>query len=424
MQQTAISRTAPTGRAHSQPPYRASAFWRMLPAGMRRRWWLFRVFDLIARHWPVLGKRKGLLVVRMDGIGDMVLFRRALDHYAEAFGVAPHDITVLGCTSWASIAGPIFDPFRVIAIDEHAFARRPLYRFGIALKVRLLAPAIAVCDSYFRRALMADSLVWFAAAPRSVVSLPYVNEPTRAEFTYFLSQIDELIDTGAYPVHEIERHYRFLSAVAGRDIRPEPPVISWPERPSPVPAGVPYLVLNAGSNEPGRRWPSSGYRRIAERALAAGFRVVLVGNDAERPPAGEFDRLAQQPGMIDLIGRTSLAQVLDVMKHAAAVLSNDSGPAHLSIALGVPTVVIVGGGHFGSFVPYPETVRPPTARFVHHAVDCYHCFWRCPLRAAKTDPFPCVAGVNEDAVWQALADLVPAFAEKSAPDPAAHGSAP
>ena len=39
---------------------------------------------------------------------------------------------------------------------------------------------------------------------------------------------------------------------------------------------------------------------------------------------------------------------------ASCVISNDTGPAHLSIALSVPTVVIIGGGHFGSFVPYPD----------------------------------------------------------------------
>ena len=66
--------------------YATSWFWRMFPSGMRRRWWLFRVFDLIVRCLPVLQKRKRLLVIRMDGIGDMVLFRSALDQYADVFG--------------------------------------------------------------------------------------------------------------------------------------------------------------------------------------------------------------------------------------------------------------------------------------------------------------------------------------------------
>jgi hypothetical protein len=95
-----------------------TAFWRTFPAGMRRRWWMFRPLDLIARHWPVFKKRRGVLVVRMDGIGDMVLFRRTLDHYADAFGVDKSDITVLGCKSWSNLADDVFQGYRVYAIDR------------------------------------------------------------------------------------------------------------------------------------------------------------------------------------------------------------------------------------------------------------------------------------------------------------------
>ena len=94
-----------------------------------------------------------------------------------------------------------------------------------------------------------------------------------------------------------------------------------------------------------------------------------------------------------------MPELLDILKHAACVISNDTGPAHLAIALGAPTVVVVGGGHFDSFVPYPEAARPPHARFVFEEMPCYHCFWRCHLRATRFDVFPCVSAISVDAVW-------------------------
>jgi hypothetical protein len=150
----------------------ASAFWRILPAAMRRRWWLFRPFDLIARYIPVFHSRRGLLVIRMDGIGDMVLFRTSLDHYAEVFGVKESEITVLGCKSWGPITSEVFKNYKVLSIDEHNFARWPLYRFWVSLRVRAINPAISVCDSYLRRTLMADSLMWISGAPLTISSLP------------------------------------------------------------------------------------------------------------------------------------------------------------------------------------------------------------------------------------------------------------
>lgn len=400
--ESVVTKSAP-GAKIAGHRFETSWFWRALPAGMRRRWWLFRLFDLIARHWPVLRRRQGLLVVRMDGIGDMVLFRRTLDEYADIFGVAPKDITVLGCKSWGSIADIIFADYRLMMIDEHAFARQPFYRFKIGLQVRRLSPAVTVCDSYFRRAMMADSLVWLAAAPKNIVSLPFINEPTRSEFTYYMSQADNIIDTGTYPIHEINRHYRFLSDYAGREIKAKPPVINWRDRPKDFPqalaTGKPYVVLNPGSNEFGRRWPFADYLEIAGRALDRGYRVVLVGGPGEQ--AGDHrETMGDHPDVIDLAGKTSLPELLDILKHAACVFSNDTGPAHLSIALGAPTIVVVGGGHFGSFVPYPEEVRPPNARFVYQEMTCYHCFWRCHKRPSKFDVFPCVSAVEVDQVWQ------------------------
>ena len=107
-------------------------------------------------------------------------------------------------------------------------------------------------------------------------------------------------------------------------------------------------------------------------------------------------------------------KLLDLMNHAALVISNDTGPAHLSIALGRPTVVIVGGGHFGSFVPYPEEVKPQNALFVYQEMECYHCFWRCYKRANKYQIFPCIGTIDEDQVWRACKELLESDAESRA----------
>ena len=75
-------------------------------------------------------------------------------------------------------------------------------------------------------------------------------------------------------------------------------------------------------------------------------------------------------------------------------------------------VVVVGGGHFGCFVPYPAGVAPENARFVFEEMECYHCFWRCPKRAGKNDVFPCIDAISEDMVWSQAEALLAEGVEK------------
>jgi hypothetical protein len=60
-----------------------------------------------------------------------------------------------------------------------------------------------------------------------------------------------------------------------------------------------------------------------------------------------------------------------------------------------PAFVILGGGHYGRFLPYPGT------NFIHHVsmegMDCFYCHWKC-----RYDYFKCVADVEVDAVYRKI----------------------
>ena len=376
----------------------------LLPRGMRRRWWLFRPIDALIALWPAPKVKRGVLVVRMDGIGDMVMFRRALDHYPTVLGVDKSDITVLGCNSWKGLADQVFAGFKVVAIDEHAYEKNWLYRLKISLWVRRQGFKTAICDMFMRKVMTADSLVWHSRAQDRIVCTPFITERTKAEYGWYLDRATRVIDTGAYPTHEGLRHFTFLSRLGGRQIPAEIPTIAWRDQAPPLADGPAYVVMNFGSNELGRRWPFDNFLTVARQCLDAGLRVVFVGAAQEafaKPAIAALDH----PNVIDTIAHLKLGQLVDVLKHAACVLSNDTGPGHLALGLGTPTVLLVGGGHFGSFVPYPAEIQPAGAIFLNQAMECYHCLWVCPKRASRADAFPCVAAISPQRVWQAVAQL-------------------
>ena len=368
---------------------------------MPRRWWYFMLFDLVARWWPVRRERRGVLVIRVDGIGDMVLFQPAFRHYAEVFGVDPSEVTLLGCDSWKALAADLFPGCRFRSFDERAYVRRPFYRLKVSLWVRRQGFAVVTCDSYLRRPLINDALVYVSGAPRRIVAKPYISAKTAAVFAWYLARCQQVIDTGAYPDHEIDRHFRFLSQLAGRTIPPEPPRFGWSAPPEVTVPGR-YAVLNVGANEPGRRWPFAAFLKLADDLARRGLTVAFVGGPAEAACKAELAAADREGRFLDLIGRISLRGLMTLLRDAAVVVTNETGPAHLAIGLGAPTVMILGGGQYGAWAPFPPSVAQPQVRFAAEPMPCFNCLWLCTVPHPPGSAYPCVALVRREAV---LADV-------------------
>ncbi|WP_330344162.1 glycosyltransferase family 9 protein [Streptomyces longwoodensis] len=110
----------------------------------------------------------------------------------------------------------------------------------------------------------------------------------------------------------------------------------------------PYVVVHPGASVPARAWSPARCAQ-AVRALAdAGHRVVVTGGPGERALTR---RVAGADG-VDLGGRTGAPELAGVLARADAVVTGNTGPAHLAAAVGTPVVSL-----FAPVVP-AERWRP------------------------------------------------------------------
>lgn len=137
----------------------------------------------------------------------------------------------------------------------------------------------------------------------------------------------------------------------------------------------PVLALCPGAEYgPAKRWPPKYYAQLAGAYTERGWDVWLFGSDKDADVAREIVEAAGE-GIINLAGRTSLAQAVDLMSLADVVVSNDSGLMHVAAALDRPLVALYGSSDPG--------FTPPLNRrheIVSLGLDCSPCFKReCPL---------------------------------------------
>ena len=128
------------------------------------------------------------------------------------------------------------------------------------------------------------------------------------------------------------------------------------------------LLAPAARYGPAKRWPASRFAAVGRVLAGRGYQLLVCGVASER---AECEAVAVAGGAVSLAGATDLAAQAALCARAALALCNDSGLAHLSAAVGTPTVTI-----FGSTSSAWSAPLGPRVRVIQQAPVCAPCFQR------------------------------------------------
>lgn len=305
---------------------------------------------------PVIGRRLAVpsfepdavtLVMQPDHLGDILLSQPAVSLLRQSF---PDDRLIALTGPWsveiARLAWPVDD---VIALDYPGFSRagagsiwEPYRQLG-AERDRLL-------PLHARQAIVLRPDAWWAAWLGRLVARDVVGSAD-TRVTPFLTASAPLDDQ----VHAVERAY----AIAARAVPGEAAPINWSTHPLSIPLPVDddavgayrsfldqrgigdrYAVIHPGSGAPVKEWPVHRWRAVANALSAKGLSVVVTGSTSEVELAGRV--ATGLPGVASIAGETALQPLAAVLGGATLVLGCDSGPLHLAVATGVPTIHLFG----------------------------------------------------------------------------------
>ncbi len=206
-------------------------------------------------------------------------------------------------------------------------------------------------------------------------------------------------------IHEADQQMRIAQFFGYEGPTPEPhvqtrePGVDWPaDRPV---VALSDTTLNNGHWER-KRWPY--YHELAQHLVSRGFAVALIGG------AGEAERFAEESwpeGVIDLQGKLTLAETAAVLRRCALFVGNDSGPAHLSAAVGTRTLVL-----FGPTLVSKNHPKGPQVKVLAKGLACSPCQYT-PRWQECTD-WRCMSELSVDEVFQAAIEWLENNAEERA----------
>lgn len=170
------------------------------------------------------------------------------------------------------------------------------------------------------------------------------------------------------------------------------------------PATQRLVLINPNASEmlPHRRWMPDRYAELIRR-IVANHRDVIVLITGAPEERSEAERLAAACGgarCFSVAGKTALAELPALYSHAAAMVSNDSGPAHFAAATRLPTIVLFGP-------ETPKLYQPlGTSQAIYAGLACSPCVSAHNHRKTACDDNVCMRAISVEQIYAALADLL------------------
>jgi lipopolysaccharide heptosyltransferase II len=351
-----------------------------------------------------------ILLIRPDHLGDLLFTTPALRALRESFPQAR--ITgLVGPWAEAVVASnPCLD--EVMLCPFPGLARQPK-RSIIEPYIVLWRYARLLRENEFDLAVVLRFDHWWGALLAYLARIPHRVGYDIAEVKPFL--------TDAVPYvpgrHEVEQNLALAEATGVQGEHPITPAaypLEFPLRAQDQEFATRYLAeqgmgeddllvcIHPGAGAPVKLWRKEGWARVADALVERyGAKVILTGSASEEPLVQAIaERMASQP--LVAAGQTTLGGLAALMARCRLVLGVDSGPLHLAVAVGTPTVHLYGPVDSRTFGPWGDPARHVV---LASEMDCIPCN-RLDYREDELEAHPCVRDISEAQVTEAARRLL------------------
>ncbi len=343
---------------------------------------------------------KKILAIKLRSMGDTVLMTAPLVELNIAYPNAEIHVAVL--KEWASLITQQPGVTKVWPFERHpnpASRAKAVARLGLELRKQ----------NY-------DLVVNFHASPSSATLAFATGARVRAIHFHGHADRDRFTTLpipgkgNLFPV--IERDMNVIRALSlnvppGRlpklVLDPQEIEYAWGEL-ERLKLAQPLLAIGIGASRPTKSWPIERFAALARGWVEkTGGSVLALASEKETKLAQEFLDLTNDPDRIKTHTRLKTRELAAILKTAQLLVGNDSGPRHIAVAVGTPTVTLFGPEDPFEWHPYPRDRHPilyfeglPCRRDAPPGMPAW-----CGLHECIIEEHKCMRRISEEEVLSA-----------------------
>lgn len=342
---------------------------------------------------------KKIVFIRNDSIGDFVLWLDSIKYLRENL---PNYHTTLVCNqNYSDLARQLGIFHEVIEINAAKLMKLDFLLFvKTILMLRKHTYDMLVCPQYTRN-IIVDSLVLAINAKMKIGIDAFYGKFAFLK-RMFDSSYDKLYFNHSLQKMELELNIDFINYLFGKHYSSSLPnfydfkVFNEPQQKTLSKGSI---VISLGSSNVKKNWPLSNFLQLIKN-LAVNEKVMLIGGQHEIEMANYILSNLGSHNISSIVGKTNLFMAIEQIKAAKLFIGNDSALVHFAVALQVPSICFLGGGHFGRFMPYQLSSANfgdnidllPTV--LYNKMDCYGCSWRCSKPLVNGETWQCIESIG------------------------------
>ena len=348
---------------------------------------------------------KTVVFIKVDAIGDFFVWLRSAQQLASLY---PSYYKILLCNENVYDIAKSLQYFNyVYPVDINNYSDNIFYRLKLNFFIRNINCEVSIQPTISRVFLTGDSLIRITNSRHKIGSKGDLSNIRKSlkfiadKWYTHLNDLDKLNNNehlqNLHFISQFNYLQKFYDSV---DIIKNLPVLGAQfDLPSE------YVVIFPGASANLRMWSIDNFIELAIYITNSYcLNVIFCGGINE-------SRFIQPISLISnsritcLINKTTLSDLVRIIIKSKFIISNETSAVHIAEFFSINSICLLGGGHFGRFIPYPININSKVVP-IYSNMSCFNCNWQCSLTPSRHESAPCISNISVNEVRTAVDSLL------------------